>query len=247
MTMSSKNTTVTRRSRRAAAIVIASALSGLALSGCANGLDPGGHVAGWAMISPEQRHPIIVSEEPATHSLRVARGSNGLTQHQRAGLADFIGRYRATDAGNSRISIAVPSGSPNEISALRAVADVREIARDFGIDESRISISPYSSGRSRDGTIRVSYSRYVAEAPECGDWSTNLGDDTRNLPYPNLGCATQRNFAMQVANPADLLGPRTMTPASSERRDTHWDKFKEGESTVTKRVQDERASTKADN
>lgn len=247
MTISIMNITVTRRSCRAATIAIVSTLAGLALSGCANGLDPGGHVAGWAMISPEQRHPIIVSEEPATHSVRVAQGSSGLTPHQRANLADFIGRYRSNDAGNSRLSIAVPSGSSNEISALKAVADVRDIARDFGIDESRISVHPYGSGHTRDAAVRVSYTRYVAEAPECGDWSTNLGDDTRNLPYPNLGCATQRNFAMQVANPADLLGPRTMTPAVAERRDTHWRKFNEGESTVTKRVQDERASTKADN
>jgi len=245
MTTSNTSTKVARRSSCAAKIAIASILTGFALSGCANGLDPGGHVAGWAMISPEQRHPILVSEEPATHAVRVSSGSNGLTPHQRAGLAEFIGRYRATDSGNSRLSIAVPSGSPNEISALRAVADVREIARDFGIDESRISIGPYSSSHTRDGALRVSYTRYVAEAPECGDWSTNLGDDARNLPYPNLGCATQRNFAMQVANPADLLGPRTMTPATAERRDARWEKFNKGETTIAKRSQDERASTKS--
>jgi pilus assembly protein CpaD len=247
MTNATMHTKVTRRPARAAALGIASALAAMLLSGGSNGLDPGGHVAGWTMISPEQRHPIIVSEEPATHSVRVARGSNGLTPRQRADVAEFIGRYRAADAGNSRLSIAVPSGSSNEISALKAVADVREIAYDFGIDESRIAVNPYSSHHARDAAIRVSYTRYVAEAPECGLWPTNLGDDARNLPYPNLGCATQRNFAMQVANPADLLGPRTMTPAVAERRDTHWDKFKKGDTTITKRDQDERASTKADN
>jgi pilus assembly protein CpaD len=246
MTNSIVDTKVACHSARAIFLGLASIFAGLALTGCSNGLDPGGHVAGWAMISPEQRHPIIVSEEPATHSVRVARGSNGLTPHQRAGVADFIGRYRASDAGNSRLSIAVPSGASNEISALKAVTDVRAIAQDFGIDESRIAVSPYSS-HARDAAIRVSYTRYIAEAPECGQWPTNLGDDPRNLPYPNLGCATQRNFAMQVANPADLLGPRTMTPAVAERRDAHWDKFKKGESTIAKRDQDERASTKGDN
>lgn len=239
------HTKVTRRSARAAAIGIASALAGLALAGCSNGLDPGGHVAGWSMISPEQRHPIIVSEQPATHSVHVARGSDGLTPHQRARVADFIGRYRSTDSGNSRLSIAVPSGSANEISALKAVADVRNIAHDYGIDESRIAVAPYSS-RNHNAAIRVSYMRYIAEAPDCGLWPTNLGDDARNLPHPNLGCATQRNFAMQVANPADLLGPRTMTPATSERRDDRWEKFNKGETTVAKKDQDERASTKSD-
>ena len=55
--------------------------------------------------------------------------------------------------------------------------------------------------------IRLSYLRYVAEAPECGQWPTNLAEDYRNLPYPNLGCAQQHNLAAQIANPADLLGP----------------------------------------
>lgn len=243
----SMNHTVSRRPVRTVALAAVSTLTALLMSGCSSGVEPGGHVAGWAMISPEQRHPIIVAEEPATHSVRVGRGSDGLSPQQRAGLAEFIGRYRGADAGNSRLAIAVPSGSANEIAALKAVADVREIARDYGIDDSRIAVSPYRTGRDRDPALRVSYTRYVAEAPECGIWPTNLGDDARNLPYPNLGCATQRNFAMQVANPADLLGPRTMTPTTAERRDARWEKFNKGESTVAKKEQDERASTKSEN
>jgi pilus assembly protein CpaD len=228
-------------------ISLAAMGAALLLSGCANGVEPGGHVAGWTMISPDQRHPIIVSEQPATHSVRVGRGSDGLSPHQRAGIADFISRYRGADGGNGSLSIAVPSGSANEISALKAVADAREIARDMGIDDSRVAVSPYRTNGDRDSAIRISYTRYVAEGPECGMWPTNVGDDARNMPHPNLGCATQRNFAMQVANPADLLGPRTMTPAAGERRDARWEKFNKGETTVAKKDQDERASTKSEN
>jgi pilus assembly protein CpaD len=218
----------------------------LAISGCSNGLDPGGQVAGWTMIDAQQRHPIVVSEQPAYHAVRVARGSDSLSPHQRGGLADFIARYRGGDT-SGQLSIAVPAGSANEIAALRAVADMRNIARDFGIDDSRIAVSPYQASGERDPAIRVSYTRYVAEAPECGAWPTNLGDDIRNLPYPNLGCATQRNFAMQVANPADLIGPRTMTPTTAERRDARWEKFNKGEATIAKKDQEEKASAKSEN
>ena len=79
--------------------------------------------------------------------------------------------------------------------------------------------------------IRLSYLRYVAEAPECGQWPTNLADDQRNLPYPNFGCAQQHNLAAQIANPADLLGPRTMDPADPERRAVVLDKYRRGAST----------------
>ena len=66
------------------------------------------------------------------------------------------------------------------------------------------------------------------------------------LPYPNFGCATQRNLAVQVANPADLLTPRTMQPGSAERRDTVWDAYVKGDSTIAKKSADEKVKTKDD-
>lgn len=246
MIHSNKNSQLGRRQARVGAVGVAVALLAVAIGGCSNGLDPGGHVAGWTMIDAQQRHPIVVAEEPSHHSVRVARGSDGLSPQQRAGLAGFIARYRGGDT-SGQLAIAVPSGSGNEIAALKAVADMRYIARDLGIDDSRIAVSPYRASGERDPAIRVSYTRYVAQAPECGAWPTNLGDDTRNLPYPNLGCSTQRNFAMQVANPADLLGPRTMSPATAERRDVRWDKYNKGETTIAKRDQEEKASAKSEN
>lgn len=225
------------------------ALTGLALvlSGCSQGeLDPIGHVGSFSLIDPLQRHPIIVSEEPANLSVHVSRGSDGLSPHQRANFADFLGRYRGRDTGNGRLSISVPSGSANEIAALKAVADMRSIVRDYGIDDSRVSVSPYRSERGSAPSINVSYNRFVAQAPECGTWHMNVANDPRNLPHPNLGCATQRALAMQVANPADLLGPRTMTPATAERRDARWEKFNKGEATIAKKDAEEKASVKQD-
>ena len=85
----------------------------------------------------------------------------------------------------------------------------------YGFAESNVAIEPYHERRDASAPIRLSYLRYVAEAPECGQWPTNLAEDYRNLPYPNLGCAQQHNLAAQIANPADLLGPRTMDPADA--------------------------------
>ena len=109
--------------------------------------------------------------------------------------------------------IAVPSGSPNESAAVHAVGDMRRMISGYGFSESNVAIEPYHERRDASAPIRLSYLRYVAEAPECGHWPTNLAEDYRNLPYPNFGCAQQHNLAAQIANPADLLGPRTMEPA----------------------------------
>ena len=226
----------------AAARFAAMSVIALLVTACRLGDEPGAHVAGWTAIEARQRHPIIVSEQPANLSVRVARGSMGLTPQQRAQVADFINRYSARDAGNGRIMVAVPSGSANEVAAMHAVSDLRSIVRDFGISDANLSIQPYRAWA--DAPLRIGYARFVAEAPECGDWSTNLAEDPRNVPYPNLGCATQRNLAVQVSNPADLLGPRTMQPGSTERRDVVWDKFIRGDSTVAKKDAEEKVQVK---
>ncbi len=70
-----------------------------------------------------------------------------------------------------------------------------------------------------------------------------MSRDATNVPYANLGCATQRNFAMHVANPADLLGPRGMDGRLAERRDEVFDKYLKGDITSAKKSEDERVRT----
>jgi pilus assembly protein CpaD len=216
----------------------------LLLTACKLTEEPGAHVAGWTTVDARQRHPIMVSEQPANLTVRVARGASGLSPQQRAQVYDFVNRYSARDVGNARIIIGVPSGSANEIAAMHALADLRELVRTVGIAEANVMVQAYRADGNREPPIRMSYTRFVAEAPDCGHWPTNLGEDPRNLPYPNFGCATQRNLAAQVSNPADLLGPRTMQPGSAERRDTIWNSYVKGESTVAKKDNEEKVQVK---
>jgi pilus assembly protein CpaD len=213
----------------------------LGLAGCKTTEDPT-RVAGWTLVDSAQRHPILVSQEPTTYSLRVRRGANGLSPAQRAELVDFASHYRTTDAGNSRLVIAAPSGGANEVAAMYAVSEVRSVLYDQGFSEAAISVEAYDAEGSREPPIRVSYLRYVAEPPQCGDWSTNLAYDPTNLPYPNLACAGQHNLAVMVANPADLLGPRSETARSSERRDQVWSRYVAGKPTGATKSSDERVN-----
>jgi pilus assembly protein CpaD len=222
--------------------LLAASVAALALTGCKTTDDPT-RVAGWTLVDAAQRHPILVSQEPTTHMVRVARGSSGLSSAQRAQLLDFADHYRATDAGNSRLVIAVPSGGANEVAAMYAVGEIRALLTDQGFAEASISVEAFDAEGAADPPIRVSYLRYVAQPPQCGDWSTNLAYEPMNLPYPNFGCATQRNFGAQVANPADLLGPRSETARSSERRDQVWQKYIKGEPTGARRTIDDAVNT----
>jgi len=213
----------------------------LGLAGCKTTEDPT-RVAGWTLVDGAQRHPILVSQEPTTYSVRVRRGANGLSPAQRAELLDFASHYRTTDAGNSRLVIAAPSGGANEVSAMYAVSQVRSLLYDQGFSEAAISVEAYDAEGSREPPIRISYLRYVAQPPQCGDWSTNLAYEPMNLPYPNFACAGQHNFGAMVANPADLLGPRSETARSSERRDQVWSKYIKGVPTGATKGPDERVN-----
>ena len=157
----------------------------------------------------------------------------------------FLQRYRGSDAGNSKLLLAVPAGASNESSAVRAVADMRRIIGDFGFSDSAIAIQPYRARRDEPPPIRFAYMRYVAQAPGCGIWDTNLAHDRQNVPYTNFGCAQQHNLAMQVANPADLIGPRTMDPSDAERRSVVFDKYRQGTPTGATRSADENVSSQS--
>ena len=224
--------------------IAALALVALVLVGCRGREEMGAQVAGWSVVDATQRHPILVSQQPATLNIRVPASSHGLSPSQAAQVSDFLGRYRAKDSGNSKLVIGVPSGSPNESAAMRAVADVREMIRDFGFSESTVSMTPYNGGRDSNAPVRLAYLRYVAEAPECGIWPTNLAHDPKNLPYPNFGCAQQHNLAAQIANPADLLGPRTTAPADAERRAVVIENYRQGKATASEKSSDERVQVR---
>jgi pilus assembly protein CpaD len=225
------------------AMVAAVSCAALSLSACSKNRFRAPQVAGWALVDTAQRHPIRVSQEPQTMTIQVPRNSRGLTPKQRAELLDFAHRARASDAGNSRIVISAPSGGRNEVEAMYAVGQVRQILSDIGFSEGSIAVEAQYDGATGSPPIRVSYLRYVAEGPECGSWPTNLAHEPNNLPYPNMGCATQHNFAAMVANPSDLLGPRTQSDRPSERRDAVWGKYVKGESTVAEKTEDEKVKS----
>jgi len=234
------------RSMRRAGTLLALAVAGFALAGCKADL-AGDPVAGFTLVDPAQRHPIIVSQEPETMLIHVPRSAQGLSPRQRADLLAFADRSRASDAGNSRLVIAAPGGAQNEVASMYAVGQIRRLLSDNGFAESTIAVEAYHDDASREPPIRVSYLRYVAQAPECNSWPSNLAYEPQNLPYPNMGCATQRNLAANIANPADLLGPRTETNRAGERRDAVWDKYVQGESTVAKKTEDEKVQIKTTN
>ncbi len=191
------------------------------------------HLVGYEISHPSQRHPIMVAKKPIYLDLEVPRGSTGLTVSQADNVRGFISQYRKE--GSGKLIISAPSGSPNEVAAFKALKKVRGLIKDDGIAYNAVEMTPYYQEDDPQPPLKLSYVRYVAEGPDCGQWHDNLAEDDRNANYANFGCAQQQNIAAMVDNPRDLIEPRGTDPRSSERRDTAWKKYVSGETTITKR------------
>lgn len=54
-----------------------------------------------------------------------------------------------------------------------------------------------------------------AYPPDCPSWREHRPAPLDNMPQPQLGCANQRNLALMIAQPEDLLRGRKLGPADA--------------------------------
>ena len=179
-----------------------------------------------------ERHPITLKERERTVDIFLGRNRGGLTPAQRADVLAFaqIWRREAT----SGIIVEVPQGGPISHAAADSMREVHSILAASGVPSKAVFVRGYKVPSVSLASIKLSYSKLAAEAGPCGSWPTDLGvsldkTDIENRPYWNLGCASQRNLAAMVDNPADLVQPRGDSPAYQARRSVTIDKYRKGE------------------
>jgi pilus assembly protein CpaD len=184
-----------------------------------------------------QRHPIAVREKVQSLTVFVGDGRGTLTPTQRGEVGAIAASWRQEATGG--IVIEMPVGAANERAATSASREIRSVLAAAGVPGHAIEIRPYrTQDPVRLGTIRVNYPRMAAETGPCGLWPNDIGPTTdpiywSNKPHWNHGCASQRNLAAQVADPSDLVQPRSETPVLASRRNVVIDKYRKGEPTAT--------------
>jgi pilus assembly protein CpaD len=171
-----------------------------------------------------QRYPIEVTKGPV--QLDVSTKSVRLNDKQKDTLVRFAQQARSNRA--SVVHVRRPSGGGRSIGVAAAI---ERVLVEQGVPESMIVQTTYP-GNARAPVV-VSYTRTYAVTKECGDWSDDITQTYRNEGYPDFGCSNQHNVAAMVANPEDLVKPRTMTPSDPMRRSTVFDKYREGVPTNT--------------
>jgi pilus assembly protein CpaD len=183
------------------------------------------------------RHPISIQEGDRIVELFVGMRRGTLTPTQRAELRALAQSWKREATGG--IAIEMPTGTPNARAAAEAGREARDVLAEAGVPTPAISIRHLPNYEpSRLSTVKVAYPKMVARAGPCGRWPADLGPTsdtgyTHNEQHWNYGCATQRNLAAMVEDPADLVQPRAETPIYGARRTTVLEKFRRGETTAT--------------
>jgi pilus assembly protein CpaD len=169
---------------------------------------------------PAVRHPIGFTPRAESLDVEVPAGAHGLSPNQHVDVTRFLYRYRREATG--RLAIVVPSATPDRASIARSLQAIQAHVAEAGIDY-RIRRGRGLDGRSGGPpTIRLAYQRPVAVPPPCDHWAEDVGRNEERIPYPNWGCATQRNLAVMVDNSRDLHQPQGEDPRSGERRSVTW-------------------------
>lgn len=192
-------------------------------------------------LSVAERHPINVDTRMISENIAVGPETFTLTAAEREAARRLLEDFRVRGVG--KLSIASPTSSPNAAAVVQVTAELTNIAKDVGVPVGALDIAGYrSSGAEQRAPIVVSYMVYQATPSACGQWDTNLSFSPLNKVSPNFGCATQNNIAALVENPRDLVEPETMTGADQARRAVTLKKYREGEVTAAKTMDDESAA-----
>ncbi|HEX5498615.1 MAG TPA: CpaD family pilus assembly protein, partial [Thermomicrobiales bacterium] len=187
-------------------------------------------------VDVRDRHPITIREGQQTVEVFVGQGRGGLIPSERADVLAFAQGWRRHAMGG--IIIDVLSNRATARPAADSMREILSILAASGVPRRAVYVRRHPE-TAKLATIKLSYSRLVAEAGPCGLWPKDIGPAggaqyLKNQPYWNFGCAAQHNLAAMVANPTDLVQPRGETPIYMERRSVAIDKWRKGDDPTVK-------------
>jgi pilus assembly protein CpaD len=187
------------------------------VAGCAE-LERDNNIVGSIPDDYRTRHPIVVNQAETAEDIIVSVNAQKLTHRDKLVAEAFADRF--SRSGARSMGILIPKGSVNDTAARRIAYEIVGVLRDKGVNDNRIHIQHYNAqGYGDAAPVRLAFSDIVANvASQCGQWQEDALEDQQNNNYANFGCATQRNLAAIVADPADLIGPRAETEIDATRR-----------------------------
>jgi pilus assembly protein CpaD len=177
------------------------------------------------VTDPQQRHPIVVAADTASLDMVVLSDRDGLDARSELDVVRFVRKYRQEGKGPLTLWLNPATSGHRGVSA--GVNVIQRVAYDAGVGPRSFRV------RHRAGvggqSLTLSYDRIAAIGPLCGDWSESVARNPENLPYPNYGCASQRNLAAMVARPTDFIYAAQEVERGGEKRSGAYRSFRGGD------------------
>lgn len=199
----------------------------LAIAACAGGPFNGEQHA----MTIAEAHPISVDSQVVTLTISGDVTTSDISNVDKSRLQAFASSYLTN--GHGPLTVTAPSGAGNDRNDHEAAADIRQALNDAGVPWSAIHGATYRTGDANNDQIILSFTRYVATASPCGNWSGLRSRDYRNLRSPNMGCATMNNFAAMIADPHDLIAPSETAPRDGQTVVRTMELYREGQITAS--------------
>jgi pilus assembly protein CpaD len=183
-------------------------------------------------VTPTQQFKMQAVQTP--DEILLGLHPEGLSDHQRAALADYARGY--IEAGGDGIVIQVPAGDGE--AAARMAQSAKAVLQSQGLHDSEVALDVYTADKAQ-APIRLSYARWRAKPIACGKSWNDITASRDNQAQSNFGCAVTANMSVQIADPRDINGPRASDPSDAGRRATVLDKYRKGE--ITAATSDDKA------
>jgi pilus assembly protein CpaD len=180
-------------------------------------------------ITPTEQFPIKVT--PTDDQILLAPHSDALSPAQTAALHDLADRWR--DDGDGTIKIQTPAHGGED--AYRATALIQDALFSLGVSPDQVKLTDYDAGPRPHAPIVVGFVHYEAKGPDCGRKWKSFTRSSDNDVNNNFGCATTANIAALIANPADLIAPRSSDLGDAGRREIILGKYRQGQNTSSAR------------
>jgi len=210
---SRQNKRLFRRYRHRRATMLAA--GAVIVAGCAQ------TVADWT--PPPGANDLQVRWVTHEHAVALAGPNNPLTSQEARRLDRFLNEIDIRPSDRLFVDVGPQSG---EVVSDGRIGAINEQLRHY-IPGAQATAITGEKGSNRQ--IRLIVGRYIVVPPNCPDFSRPTAANSANYADSNLGCTTQRNLGLMLADPGDLLRGRKLGPGDAERLSNAYRKSRGGD------------------
>lgn len=210
---SRQNKRMFRRNRRRRTMLMAA--GAVIVAGCAQ------TVADWT--PPETPNELQVRWVTHEHAISFTRPASLLTNQESRSLDRFLNEIDLRPSDRLFVDVGPQSG---EVVADNRIGAINQQLRHH---IPGAQVMPITGEKGSPREVRLIVGRYVALPPNCPDFSRPTTSNPGNYADSNLGCSTQRNLGLMLADPGDLLRGRTLGPGDAHMLTKTYRENREGE------------------